>query len=208
MEDFRPRSLADIIGQPEVIGRLQRLAKGVLNGSIVPPTLLMHGPPGIGKTTAVRAFAREVLGDEFENSFSELKAFDDRSPHQLAEIIMNSRLAPKRNAPFRIVFFDEIETLTPPAQNALRPAVEGDGGTSLYILACNDLSDVSKPLQSRCTILEFRPVSPEDMRKILQRAVGLTPFTLGPSAIESIVERAHGIPREAIKLLVEEGGAS
>ncbi|MGI0156137.1 MAG: AAA family ATPase [Thermoplasmata archaeon] len=174
--------MPEIIGQPEVIGRLQRLAKGVQSGSIVPPSLLLHDPPGIGKTTAVRAFAREVLGNDFENSFSELKAFDDRSSNRLAEIILNSRLAPKRDAPFRILFFDEIETLRPESQNALRPAVEGEGGTSLYILACNDLVDVSRPLQSRCTILEFRPVSPEDMRRILLKAISMTPFTLDQSA--------------------------
>ena len=208
MEDFRPISLTDIIGQPEVIGRLQRLAKGVLSGSIVPPTLLLHGPPGIGKTTAVRAFAREILGDDFENSFTELKASDNRNPDRLAEIILNSRLAPKRDAPFRILFFDEIETLSPQSLNALRPAVEGEGGTSLYILACNELGDVSKPLQSRCTLLEFRPVGPEDMRKILLKAIEMTQFTLGPSSIDSIVEQSRGVPREAIKLLIEEGGAT
>lgn len=208
MEDFRPKSLADIVGQPEVIARLQRLAKGVQNGSIVPPTLLLHGPPGIGKTTAVRAFAREVLGDEFENSFSELKAFDDRSPGQMGKIILNSRLAPKRGAPFRILFFDEIETLSPQSMNTLRPAVEGEDGTSLYILACNELGDVPKPLQSRCIILEFRLVSPEDMRQILATAIQTAQFRLDQRTIESIVERSHGIPREAIKLLIEEGGAS
>lgn len=208
MEDFRPKSLPEIVGQPEVIARLQRLAKGVLNGTIVPPTLLLHGPPGIGKTTAVRAFAREILGDDFENSFTELKAFDNRSPDRLAEIILNSRLAPTRDAPFRILFFDEIESLSPESRNALRPAVEGEGGSSLYILACNNLDEVSKPLQSRCTLLEFRPVSREDMRRILMKAAEITPFRLDQSAIESIVDRSHGVPREAIKLLIEEGGAA
>ncbi len=208
MEDFRPRSLSEIVGQADAIGRLQRLARGVRNGSIVPPTLLLHGPPGIGKTTAVRAFAREVLGDEFENSFSELKAFDDRSPRRMAEIILNSRREPSRNAPFRILFFDEIETLGPESMNALRPAVEGEGGTSLYILACNDIRDVSKPMQSRCTVLEFRPVSPAEMRQLLAKSLPRTPFRLDERAIASIVERSHGIPREAIKLLLEEGGAA
>ncbi len=208
MEDFRPARLQDILGQPDAIARLLRLARGVRNGSIVPPTLLLHGPPGIGKTTAVRAFAREVLSDEFENSFSELKAFDDRSPRRMAEIILNSRRPPLRGAPFRIIFFDEIETLSPESMNALRPAVEGEGGTSLYALACNDIRDVPKPLQSRCTVLEFRPVSPEGMRQILARALPRTSFRLDDLAIASIVERCHGIPREAIKLLLEEGGAA
>lgn len=208
MEDFRPTSLQEIVGQTSVVTRLLRLATGVRNGTIVPPTLLLHGPPGIGKTTAVRAFAREILGDgdEYENSFSEMKAFDDRSPGYLAKIILNSRTAPKRGAPFRIVFFDEIDTLSPEAQNALRPAVEGDGGSSLYIFACNDLAAVSRALQSRCILLEFLPVNAEGMRRILTNALAMTTFPRDQAMVESIVQRANGIPREAIKLLLEEGG--
>ncbi len=207
MEDFRPRSLEEIVGQPTVMARLLRLAKGVRSGAIVPPTLLLHGPPGIGKTTAARAFAREILGEEYENSFTELKAFDDRSPPRLAEIITHSRTAPKRGVPFRILFFDEIEALSPESLNALRPAVEGEGGTSLYIFACNDLTAVSKALQSRCTLLEFLPVQPDEMRQLLSNAVAMTPFRLEESAIRSIVQRSNGVPREAIKLLLEEGGS-
>lgn len=205
MEDFRPHSLGEIVGQSQVVARLERITEGVRTGAIVPPSLLLHGPPGIGKTTAARAFARGILGEHYANSFTELKAFDDRSPARLAAIILDSRHPPKRGAPFRILFFDEIEALSAESLNSLRPAMEGEGGTTLYVLACNDISGLSKALLSRCTLLEFTPLTAEEMRQLLAIALQKTRFLLGSSELEAIVRRASGIPREAIKLLLEEG---
>lgn len=77
----------------------------------------------------------------------------------------------------------------------------------MYILACNELTDVSTALRSRCLLLEILPVNPEEMRRLLSSALAMTPFRLDETMLESIVRRSNGIPREAIKLLLEDGGA-
>jgi DNA polymerase III delta prime subunit len=207
IEDFRPRSLDEVIGQPAAVARLRRILAGVRHGTVVPPHMLLHGPPGVGKTAAARAFGREALGASFEANFSELKAFDARGHESLPDIIMKTRAPPLDGAPFRILFFDELESLSPAAQHDLRPAMEGEGGWTVFILACNELTGIARALQSRCTLLDFTPVEPADMRRILSIAIARTPFRMDESMIDSIVEQANGIPREAIKLLLEEGGA-
>ncbi len=207
IEDFRPDTLDGILGQPRAVARLERILAGVRHGTVMPPHMLFHGPPGVGKTAAARAFGRAALGPYYEANFNELKAFDNRDHGVLPEIILKSRGPPPGGAPFRILFFDELESLSPSAQHDLRPAMEGEGGWSVFILACNDLTGISAALLSRLTVLEFPAVAPADVRRILESALARTPFALEPPALDAIVERAGGIPREAIKLLLEEGGA-
>jgi replication factor C small subunit len=209
MEDLRPRTLPEIVGQPAVMGRLIQLAAGARAGRIVPPNLLFHGPPGIGKTTAARAFAREVLGEEWENSFHLLAAYDDRGVNVMARrIIPESRRPASREAPFRIIFFDDADGISPKAQNALRPALENPGGSTQFIFAVNDLRRMSYPLQSRCTVLPFGPLDGPSMRSVLLTAIAKTSFGVPEARLEGIISRSRGIPREGLKLLLEEAAGT
>ncbi|MCI4349379.1 MAG: AAA family ATPase [Thermoplasmata archaeon] len=204
LEDFRPVRLEEIQGQDQVVARLRQLAEGVRTGRIVPPNLLFHGPPGVGKTTAARAFAREVLGPDFLNSYYQLRASDDRSLSVVTKgIIPLSRRPPSRTAPFRIFFFDEADSLEPAVQSALRPAMEEGTGSTVFILACNELGLLSEPMQSRCITLAFTPIGPAEMRQVVLQAMAHLPAPLPPGTVELIVDRARGIPRNAVKLVLE-----
>src|SRR5579871_5884239 len=202
---MRPQALEEIVGQSEAVVRLLRLASGVRAGRIVPPHLLFHGPPGIGKTTAARAFGRAVLGPEWENSFSELRAHDNRSVEFLRNrVVPESRRPPMRGAPFRILFFDEVDALTEEALGALRPALEADQAHSVFVLACNEVERLPEPLVSRCTVFAFRTLTEAEMRTAVDRAVERIGVPVPPERRAAIAAAAGGVPRNAVKMILEE----
>jgi len=120
IEKYRPVKLADIVGQKDIILRLQSYVK---TGSL--PHLLFTGTAGIGKTTSAVALAREFFGDNWQMNFRELNASDERGIDVVRNQIKQfARTAPLGEATFKVLFLDEADALTPDAQAALRRTME------------------------------------------------------------------------------------
>jgi replication factor C small subunit len=204
MEALRPPTLNGVVGQDETVARLRAFADGLKVHRVVPPHLLLVGPPGVGKTTAARAYAFEILGEDWRASFHQLNASDDRSFPLVAHRIVPLALSPpSRGASLRIVFFDEADQLRNDVQAALRPALEAAAGTTQFILACNDSAGIDPPLRSRCAVLRFGLVHEAGIRRCLIDAAVRSGRRVPDSLIDEIATRANGNPREAVKQLVE-----
>lgn len=197
IEKYRPQTLADIVGQDEIVERLQSYVK---TGNL--PHLLFTGSAGVGKTTAAVALAREFFGESWNLNFRELNASDERGIDVVRNQIKQfARTSPLGGATFKILFLDEADALTPDAQAALRRTMESYATTCRFILSCNYSSKIIDPIQSRCAIYRFRSLSGEAITKEILRIAENEKISITEPAIQAIVYIAQGDMRKAINAL-------
>ena len=204
VEKYRPQNLEDIVGQKQIVNRLN---KYVNEESM--PNLMFTGPAGVGKTTTALALAKAVLGEYWRQNFLELNASDARGIDTVRNNIKNfCRLKPV-GAPFRIIFLDEVDNMTKDAQHALRREMEMYTKTASFILSCNYSSKIIDPIQSRCAIFRFAPIKGEDINNRLEYIANQEGFDYDEEAIKTIVYFAEGDMRKSVNMLqaaASEGG--
>ena len=196
-EKYRPKNLDEVVGQKHVTERL----KAYVSSNNM-PHLLLTGPAGTGKTTCSLAMAKEMFGDEWKGNFIELNASDERGIDVVRGKIKEfARTAPLGNAEFKIIFMDEADALTSDAQAALRRTMEKFSKICRFILSCNYSSKIIDPIQSRCAVFRFKPLSREDVYEFLSRIVKNENIDIDDDALEALVHVARGDMRRAVNSL-------
>ena len=197
IEKYRPGRLADIVGQDDIV---ERLSSYVKSGNL--PHLLFTGSAGVGKTTAAVTLAREFFGSSWQMNFRELNASDERGIDVVRNQIKEfARTKPFGDTTFKILFLDEADALTTDAQAALRRTMERYANICRFILSCNYSSKIIDPIQSRCAIYRFRPLSPEAVKEEIARIAAKEHLTVTPLAMDAMVYIAQGDMRKAINAL-------
>ena len=194
-EKYRPKNLKDVIGQKEIVERLQSYVKAKNM-----PNMLFSGRAGIGKTSAAIALANDLFGEV--TNMLELNASDERGIAIVRGKIKDfARTLPLGGAPFKIIFLDEADALTADAQQALRRTMERFSSATRFILSVNYSSKIIEPLQSRCAVFRFRPLAEADIKKQLQTISQAESLTLTDKAIDAIFYLSEGDLRRAITIL-------
>jgi replication factor C small subunit len=196
IEKYRPQTLDDIHGQEEIVERLQSY---IAQDDV--PHLLFSGPAGIGKTTAATAIAREIYGeDNWRGNFLELNASDQRGIDVVRDRIKGFARS-SFGGDFRIVFLDEADSLTDDAQSALRRTMEQFSDNTRFILSCNYSSKIIDPIQSRCAVFRFSPLSDEAVSGMVREIAAAEEIEVTDAGVDALVYAADGDMRRAINSL-------
>lgn len=196
-EKYRPKTLEDVIGHEQIVRRLKSYVK---SGNL--PHLLFSGPPGVGKTACAVAIAKELFGDTWQNNFIELNASDERGIDVVRNNIKNfARTAPLGEARFKIIFLDEADALTSDAQSALRRTMERFTATCRFIISCNYSSKIIEPIQSRCAVYRFGPLSADDIKDGISRIAWKEDLKVTKDGMDALIYVAKGDMRRAINAL-------
>ncbi len=203
---MRPASLDEVVGQGHLLAPgspLRRLVEGSGVASVV-----LYGPPGSGKTT-LAALVSQATGRRFE-ALSALSA----GVKDVRAVIDQARQALLRGEQ-TVLFIDEVHRFSKTQQDALLSAVENRVVLLVAATTENPSFSVVAPLLSRSLILQLRPLTADDIRAVVQRAID-DPRGLGgrvrvhPEAVDLVVRLAAGDARRALTALevAAEGAAT
>lgn len=187
-EKYRPAKLGDVIGQTLIVERLKAFVEAKSF-----PNMIFAGSAGVGKTTSAIAMAKELYKDQINEAFLELNASDSRGIDVVRGKVKEfARTLPLSGDLIKIIFLDEADALTPEAQHALRRTMEKYDATTRFILSANYASKIIEPIQSRCVVLRFKPLTEEDMKKYIKRVAEGEDLNVDEKAIEALIYVSEG----------------
>ncbi len=189
----RPRSLAELVGQRHVLdeGSALRLA---IEGDR-PPSMILYGPPGVGKTTLARIVA-ETTGAAFEELSAVSARVDD-----VRGVLQRARDRLGANGIRTILFLDEIHRFNKGQQDALLPGVESGLLTLIGATTENPYFEVNAALLSRCAVVELEPLSDEEVADVVGRGAVELGIDVPDDVVDAIVRKAGGDARSALSTL-------
>lgn len=196
---MRPTTLAEVVGQEHLLGPGSPLRRLVEGGGAA--SLILYGPPGTGKTTLARLVS-QATGRRFEA----LSALSAGVKEVRAVIDTARRRLGRAGGSVTVLFIDEVHRFSRTQQDALLGAVEDRVVLLVAATTENPFFSVVAPLLSRSLVLQLRPLSDDDVRALVRRALA-DPRGLGdavglaPAAEEHLVRLAGGDARRALTAL-------
>ena len=162
-ERMRPATLNDYVGQQHLVGEGAILRKAIQSGNL--PSLLLWGPPGVGKTTLAY-----IISNQLNRPFFSLSAINS-GVKDIREVIDKAAALKNINENLPVLFIDEIHRFSKSQQDSLLGAVERGLVTLIGATTENPSFEVISALLSRCQVYILKNLSEEDLVNLLNKAI-------------------------------------
>ncbi len=162
-ERLRPQTLDDFVGQQHLVGKGSVLRKMIDSGRI--PSIILWGPPGVGKTTLAN-----IISNVLEAPFYKLSAINS-GVKDVRDVIEKAGSNRFFNSAAPILFIDEIHRFSKSQQDSLLHAVETGTITLIGATTENPSFEVIRPLLSRCQVYVLKSMETADLEDLLERAL-------------------------------------
>jgi len=187
---YRPKVFSDLIGQT--------LTAIVLNQMVqqreLPEGFLLSGPKGTGKTSVAR-----IISSSLEADVIELDAASNGTVDDVRKLIEQLRYS--SGSVYRVVIWDEAQSMSREAFNALLKTLEEPPADTIFILVTTEPEKIPEPVQSRLTEFTFNKISAAEIKSRLLKICEAEGFTVADDLLTVIAERADGSARDGIKAL-------
>jgi len=197
---MRPRTLAEYVGQPHLLGEGSLLKCAIQEDRLF--SMIFWGPPGSGKTTLARVIAQET--HSHFTSFSAVLS----GVKEIRSVVDDARVRWQDHREKMLLFVDEIHRFNKAQQDAFLPHVESGLITLIGATTQNPSFEIIAPLLSRSRVMLLKPFSDDDLSLILKRALeddkrglGALNLDVEPEALSAIVWSADGDARMALNTM-------
>ena len=194
-ERLRPESVADVIGQRHLLGPGKPLAVAFASGK--PHSMILWGPPGVGKTTLARLMAA-AFNSEFIAVSAVLSGVKD-----IRDAVARAEATLMQSGRHTILFVDEVHRFNKAQQDAFLPYVEQGVVTFIGATTENPSFEVNGALLSRAAVYVLEPLAAEELAALLDRALAaaLPGMAIEASARDALIAYADGDGRRLINMV-------
>jgi len=189
---YRPKTFEEMVGNQIAIKTIKQEIK---HGSRV---FLMQGPAGTGKTTLARVMAAYLKAGPL--SLREINSAENRGIDSAREIMEHMRYNPS-DGESMVWILDEFHQQTKPAQEAFLKPMEDTPSHCYFFICTTNPEKLIAPLKSRCSVVNLKPLKPEEMALLVTRTAEAESAELSEDVVDRIVELSGGGSRKALKLL-------
>src|SRR5205809_1766061 len=197
---MRPRTLDEFSGQTHLLGPGQLLRRAIEADRI--QSLIFYGPPGTGKTSLA-----QIIANQTESKFERLSGVESKVA-DMRRVLSAAANRLENKGQSTILFIDDIQRFNNAQQDVLLPDVEAGVVRLIGATTHNPFFFVNSPLVSRSQIFELRPLTEEELYKLLQRALadaerglGHLPIQVEETALKHLAKIADGDARKALNAL-------